>query len=187
VRELVFLLEEESARELLEEILHRIFPEQSKIHPRFIVFEGKQDLEKQLVRKLAFYNNPEARFLVLRDQDAHPDCRAVKAKLLGLARESGRKQTKVRIACRELEAYYLGDLAAVEKGLGVKGLAKRQREAKYRKPDTIVSPARELERITKTAYSKVLGSRAIAPHLSLDSPLSPSFGQLLAAIRQLGS
>lgn len=183
--ELVFLLEEESAKEMLVGILPRLLDPKSGVSTRFIVFEGKQDLEKQLVPKLARYQNPEARFIVLRDQDRHPDCRAVKSRLHSLCRQSGRKALKVRIACQELEAFYLGDLAAVEQGLGLKGLAKRQGEKKYRSPDSVVAPAKELERLTKFRYSKVLGSRAIAPHMALQSPRSTSFHHLLVAIQHL--
>jgi hypothetical protein len=48
MRELVFLLEEPSAAAMLEGILPQIIP--ADVAPRFITFEGKQDLEKQLAR-----------------------------------------------------------------------------------------------------------------------------------------
>ena len=70
-KELVFLLEEESARAMLEGVLPRIL--HNDISPRMIVFEGKQDLERQLVKRLKGYLNPYARFIVMRDQDATPD------------------------------------------------------------------------------------------------------------------
>ena len=72
MKELVFFLEEESARVLLEQIVPALVNSEDLI-PRFIVFEGKQDLEKQLHRKLRSYMNPKARFIVLRDQDGS-DC-----------------------------------------------------------------------------------------------------------------
>jgi hypothetical protein len=74
MNELVFFLEEESARALLEQIFPSLIPEGSQMHPRFIVFEGKQDLQKQLYKKLRGYENPKARFIVLRDQD-QTNCR----------------------------------------------------------------------------------------------------------------
>jgi hypothetical protein len=77
VKELVFFLEEESARALLENVFSRLVPIESKINPRFIVFEGKQDLEKQLLKKLQGYLNPHAKFIVVRDQD-QGDCRKIK-------------------------------------------------------------------------------------------------------------
>jgi hypothetical protein len=104
--ELVFFLEDESARALLEQIFPRLTPPGSSVRPRFIVFEGKQDLEKQLPNKLRGYLNPRARFIVMRDQD-QTDCRKTKKSLKALCVRAGRPETTVRIACRELEAFYL--------------------------------------------------------------------------------
>jgi hypothetical protein len=72
MRELVFLLEEPSAQAMLESVLPRVLKD--GIGFRLIPFQGKQDLEKQLIRKIRAYQNPEARFIVMRDQDSHPDC-----------------------------------------------------------------------------------------------------------------
>ena len=46
MRELVFLLEEASAKAMLEGLLPRLIDH--RIHVRLIAFEGKQDLEKKL-------------------------------------------------------------------------------------------------------------------------------------------
>lgn len=180
MKELVFLLEEASARAMLEGLLPRLIPED--LTTRCIVFEGKQDLEKQLARKIRGYRNPEARFIVLRDQDAHPDCIALKATLAELCAETGRGDILIRIACRELESFYLADLAAVEKGLGLMGLAKQQQQRKYRSPDTLASPSRELHALTKGHYQKVGGSRAISAHLDLANGRSASFRNLISGI-----
>lgn len=58
--ELVFLLEEPSAKAMIEGILSKIILE-TDIVVRYIVFEGKQDMEKQIIRKLQGYNNPHAK------------------------------------------------------------------------------------------------------------------------------
>jgi hypothetical protein len=55
--EIVFLLEEPSAKAMIEGILPKIILE-ININVRYIIFEGKQDLEKQITRKLQGYNNP---------------------------------------------------------------------------------------------------------------------------------
>jgi hypothetical protein len=181
MKELVFFLEEESARVLLERIVPLLTPEGGQIRPRFIVFEGKQDLEKQLSRKLRGYLNPHAKFIVMRDQDAG-DCKKIKKSLTALCPSIHRPRTKVRIACRELESFYLGDLRAVEAGLGINGLAAKQGQAKFRDPDQLASPAKELEKLTGNRYQKVAGSRAIAPHLDLKAPRSRSFRHRLNAV-----
>lgn len=183
MKELVFLLEEESAEEMLKGLLPKILP--SGIIPRFITFEGKQDLEKQLTRRIRGYNNPLARFVVLRDQDSTPACTTVKARLVELCAASGRSGVLVRIACRELESFYLADLAAVERGLGLGGLVNQQDGRKFRCPDSLGSPALELKNLTKGRYQKVGGSRGIAPFLDLDNMRSPSFRNLVAGIRRV--
>lgn len=184
MRELVFLLEEPSAKAMLESLLPRMLNE--AIGFRCIPFEGKQDLERQLVRKIRAYQNDQARFIVMRDQDSHPDCKAVKSNLLTLCGQSGKAaQCMVRIACRELETFFLADLQAVEQALGLRGLAKQQQVKKFRTPDALGSPGRELKNLTGNRYEKVAGSRAIGQHLSLDNQRSPSFRNLIAAIRRM--
>lgn len=183
MKELVFLLEEASAKSMLESLLPRLLV--PGIGFRLIPFEGKQDLEKQIVRKIRGYQNPQARFIVLRDQDSHPDCIQLKQRLLDLCKASGKAEhCLVRIACTELEAFYLADLQAVEQALGLTGLAKQQFGKKFRAPDRLGSPSRELKTLTCNAYEKVAGSRAIARHLLLDNERSPSFHNLVSAVRQ---
>lgn len=183
MRELVILLEEESAQAMLEGLLPRLMPE--GIHLRCIPFQGKQDLEKQLVRKIRGYQNPEASFVVLRDLDSHADCKVLKARLATLCGQAGRPETLVRLACRELETFYLADLAAVEKGLGLSGLNRYQQNAKFRSPDHLGSPSKELSSLTKGRYQKVSGSRAIGPWLDLENVRSASFRNLVAGIRRI--
>jgi len=81
MKTIVFCLEEPSARELMRGLLPRILP--GDVEYRFIVFQGKQDLEKQLVRRLRLWKAPDTCFVVMRDQDA-ADCQKVKAKLVSL-------------------------------------------------------------------------------------------------------
>lgn len=180
--ELVFFLEEASARALLDGLLPRLFPSNMHVIPRFIVFEGKQDLERQLVKKLRGYLNPKARFIILRDQD-NERCARIKNALVDLCLAAGRPEAIVRIACREIGAFYLGDLRAVELAFQLRNVATKQERARHRNPDKIHSPSRELEKLTGNKYQKVAGSRAIAPHLELESPRSRSFHHLLQAIR----
>lgn len=184
MRELVFLLEEESAKAMLESLLPRFL--HPDIRPRFIPFEGKQDMEKQMFKRLRGYLNPQARFIVLRDQDSAPDCVALKARLAARCREAGQgNRTLVRIACKELEAFYLADLEAVERGLGIKKLAAHQAYAKFRNPDLLGNPSKELAALSKGFYQKVGGSRAIGEFLDPDNPRSPSFKNLVKAIRRM--
>ena len=183
MKELVFLLEEPSAKALLEVLLPRFL--NPTITLRFIPFEGKQDLDRQLERKLRGYRNPEARFLVLRDQDS-ADCGKIKAQLLAKCANAGRAATAlVRIACRELETFYLADLAAVEAVYGFSGLVAQQEKAKFRAPDYLGSPSQELLTLTRYQYQKISGSRQIGEYLQPDNTRSVSFKHLIAGIRRL--
>jgi len=179
---LVFLLEEPSAEEMLKGILPKILPDY--VIPRFIVFQGKQDLEKQLVRKLRLWRAPNSQFLVLRDQDSG-DCRVIKQNLLDKCREAHKTETIVRIACQELESFYLGDLQAVDHGLETNNLSRLQDKRKYREPDNLAKPARELMALTKNIYQKVSGSRAISRHMNLENNRSHSFNVLIKTLEQL--
>ncbi|WP_374278166.1 DUF4276 family protein [Azonexus sp.] len=184
MKELVFLLEEDSAKAMLEGLLPRLL--NPEIKTRLIPFEGKQDLEKQMEKRMRSYVNPEARFIVLRDQDSAPDCKAVKAKLFERCCRAGRAtKSLVRIACRELETFYLADLNAVEQGLQLKNLSKLQSTAKFRDPDHLGSPSKELTTLTKGIYQKVSGSSAIAKHLDPANTRSPSFKNLVASIQRM--
>jgi hypothetical protein len=179
---LVCLLEEPSAKEMLLAIFPRLLSDQ--VVPFVIPFDGKQDLEKQMVRKIRSWQRPNSVFLVMRDQDA-ADCKAVKRRLSELCAEAGRPDAVIRIACHELESFYFGDLKAVEAGLGVHGVVQQSAKAKYRNPDAIGNPSEELMKLTNGVYQKIAGSRAIAPHLDFERNTSSSFKALIAGIRRL--
>lgn len=138
-----------------------------------------------MIRRMRGYQVPGARFVVLRDQDTE-DCQTVKTKLKRKCEEANHPEAIVRIACRELESWYLADLAAVENALDRRGLQNLQNKRHYRTPDRIVSPARTLMRIVPS-YQKVGGSRAIGPHLDLSNTRSRSFEHFVAAVRGLAA
>jgi hypothetical protein len=180
---LVVCLEEPSAKAMLEGVLPRLLP--AGISVQFIVFEGKQDMHKQLARKLRLWQCPSSRFVVMRDQDSG-DCRTVKRQLKGLCQEAGRGDALVRVACRELESFFLGDLAAVEAGLELNGLARQQQGRKFRDPDALANASEELGKLTGQRYQKLGGSRRIGPRLHLDGRnTSNSFNTLIRGVRTI--
>ena len=93
IENLVFFLEEPSARDFLEAILPRVLPAHITAH--FLVFEGKQDLEKQLVMRMKRWLRPKSRFIVMRDQDSG-DCQVIKQRLLDLCTQAGQPQAVVQ-------------------------------------------------------------------------------------------
>ncbi len=186
---IVFLVEEFSMKEMLRGFLPRLFPEW-KEGPQWLCIrhEGKNDLLKSIPRKLKTWKEPGIRFVILHDQDQE-DCKKLKAKLQQLCTESGRSDTLIRIPCRELESWYLGDLAAVEKGLKVSGLVGLQYNKKFRAPDALNEPDEELARgvkhYTKKSYSKTAGSRAISPQLHPERNQSHSFRVFVKGLKNL--
>ena len=178
---LVCFLEEASARVFLEGVFSRLLPDGNSV--KYVVFEGKQDLEKQIVKKLRNWQEPDSAFLVMRDQDA-AICTTVKANLVRLCNEAQKPAALVRIACHELESFYFGNLAAVEEALQIK-LSFFKNRAAYRVPDNIVNPSKELEKITRGIYQKIDGSREIGKVISLTDNSSHSFNALISGIQKL--
>lgn len=172
MKNVVFLLEEPSAKKLLEGLLPKLLP--GDVFAHYLVFEGKQDLEGQLVRKLRGWRMPNSVFVVLRDQDAAP-CRDVKKRLVELSKQSGRKGVMVRVACRELESWVLGDLDALAQafGLGASVLVQGRKE-RFRNPDEMVRPVEELRKFVP-AYQKLDGAGRVGPLLDPARNTSHSF------------
>ncbi|MBE9067159.1 DUF4276 family protein [Leptolyngbya cf. ectocarpi LEGE 11479] len=169
---------------MLEGLLPKILP--AHIVPRYIIFEGKTDLEKNLSRKLRTWLNPRTKFVILRDQDSG-NCTDVKNNLVRLCNQAGKPNTLVRIACRELESWYIGDLKAVENGLGLSGLAKQQDKQKFRNPDMLNNAYEELSKVTTRKYQKVSGSRATGPYLDKKRNCSQSFQVFVTGIETVVS
>ncbi|MFH1110034.1 MAG: DUF4276 family protein [Planctomycetota bacterium] len=181
MRTLVVFTEEMSAKVMLESLLPRLLPRKACSFI-CVAFEGKQDLEKQLPIKLKGWGAPNTHFIVLRDQDSG-DCRTIKRNLKDICVRARKPDVLVRIACRELESWYFGDLAAVETALEIGGL--RNLQERYRNPDRIQCPSEELKRVTRNRYQKVSGSRVIGEHLILDDPRSRSFQHFIGGIRRI--
>ena len=178
---LVFFLEEPSAQDFLEIILQRILP--SHITPHFVVFQGKQDLEKRLIKKLQFWQRPNSQFIVMRDQDSG-DCKVIKTNLKQLCIEANKPSAIVRIVCKELETFFVGDWAAIADAYSNEKWRANSRIAKYRNPDLLGSPSAEIRRLIPN-YQKRSGARTISPYLNFDKNTSISFQFLIKAIRSI--
>ncbi len=168
---LVFLLEEPSARDLLEGVLPKLVPETIRI--QYLVFEGKQDLEQNIARKIRVWLAPNSRFMILRDQDAG-DCRNVKRLLLEKVPIERRAHVLVRVACRELESWVLGDWNAIASAFEKPTLAANATKVPFRDPDKIAEPVDALKRVLPD-YRKRDGARRIGKILDPDQNASPSF------------
>lgn len=178
----VFLLEEYSMKVFLEGLLPRLFPGLPFL---CVAHEGKQDLEKSIPRKLRAWREPGVCFVVLHDNDGG-DCHHLKQNLAALCREGGRDDCLVRIACQELEAWYLGEPEALADAFGDHGLRRIQGRARYRDPDAVLRPSADLERLVPE-FQKVSGARLLAKHLSREGNTSRSFQALIEGLERLST
>jgi hypothetical protein len=175
----VFLLEEFSMKVLLDGLLPRLFP---SLQFLCVPHEGKHDLERSIPRKLRAWREPGVRFVVVRDNDGS-DCLEVKRRLITLAQDGRRDDTLVRIACQELEAWYLGAPDALAQAFGREDLCTIGRRARFRDPDTIDHPARALVALVDE-FQKVSGARRMAQALTRENR-SRSYQVLISAIEGL--
>jgi hypothetical protein len=180
VSRVVFLLEESSMREFLSQFLPRIAPDLDFL---CVPHEGKRDLEKSIPRKIRAFRGVS--FVVLRDNDG-ADCRVLKARLRRMCEEAGRPQTLIRIPCQELESWYLGTPETLAQVYKRPRLADLRRKAKYRNPDSLGAPSKELARLVPE-FRKRDGARRIGAAIPLDvsANSSPSFRVFAEGLRRL--
>lgn len=186
MRTLLFLLEELSAKDLLQVLVPRLLgPASERVCCTYLTFEGKQDLERNIGRKIRGWRAPDTKFVILRDQDSG-DCRTVKNRLVELIPEERRSLCVVRVACRELESWFLGDWHAVAQAFEKPTLASLSKKSKFRSPDNLGNPHQEL-RTHVPDYQKRDGARRIGPVLELQEGRnsSRSFQMFCTAIRRL--
>lgn len=184
-----FLVEEESAKEALAQILPKLLPEGVwwRVHP----FHGKRDLLKHLPSRLKGYKHslPEdGRIVVLLDND-EGDCLKLKAGLEIIARDAGiniRKGQPLRcvlnrIIIQELESWFFGDFNAITHAYPRVKPRTLQKE-RFRDPDSISGGVWEaLEKVLQGSgyfrggLSKTQAAREIAECMGPDRNTSHSF------------
>lgn len=181
---IIFLLEEQSMRVLLDEWLPRLFPGWVEgQHFQCVPHEGKSDLDRSIQRKLAAWRIPDDRFVILRDNDG-ADCVELKARLLRLCKQGKRPETKVRLVCQELEGWYLGDLAALAVAFDAPKVDTPAHRKRFIRPDDWRKPSVEVKRLIP-AFQKMSGARAMAGHLKVIDNRSHSLCVFVAGVRGL--
>lgn len=143
---IVFLTEEESMRATLERIIPRFWPDKVVgVDWIALSFQGKTDLEKNIIPKMRGWNFGVPHFVILRDQDGG-DCVILKTKLSEIAAQGGHRFT-VRVVCNELESWLLGELDAVEAAYPASRAGRYRNTARFRNPDVLGSASDELSRL----------------------------------------
>ncbi len=79
MKNLVCFIEGRSEKEMLKGIFLKLLPQ--NIRPFYIVFEGKQDLEKKITKRLNGWQQPNSVFMILLDQDQEK-CKLVKQRVV---------------------------------------------------------------------------------------------------------
>nr|VFK12937.1 MAG: protein of unknown function (DUF4276) [Candidatus Kentron sp. LFY] len=179
---IVFLVEEESMCVALRELLPKIFPDwKEKEDWRCIPHEGKADLENSVPRKLRGWRTPGDRFVILRDQD-ESDCLDVKRHLVNLCKEADRPDILIRIPCRELEAWFLGDLPAIARAYDAPSIIRKGGKKRFRDTDAVSRPSDVLYEWTGVR-KKIDRARRISTQMDVDKNLSPSFNVFVSGLR----
>ncbi|MCP5538640.1 MAG: DUF4276 family protein [Akkermansiaceae bacterium] len=185
---IVFLLEEASIKEVIGAMVKSLYPDWIEgLNWLALSFSGKSDLEKNIRKKMESWGYNQPTFIIVRDNDGG-DCESVKAKLVGLATNHSGHDFKVRIVCQELEAWFIGDLDAVERAYPDSKAAALKGKAKYRDPDSVGNAADEIHKITGVV-TKVDRAKQIAARLSLDEGInrSKSFEIMLRTLRSFAA
>jgi hypothetical protein len=180
MKRIVFLLEEPSMKEFLDSYLPRMLPGLDFL---CVKHEGKQDLEKSIPRKLRAWQG--VLFVVVRDNDGAA-CRKIKSRLQKLCRRGGHPDTLVRIACQEIESWYLGAPDALAAAYSRPKLSGLSRKAKYRDPDALGSPSLELSRLIPE-FRKMEGARLMGQQMPAieASNRSRSFQVFFQGVRRI--
>ncbi len=190
--EIHLFVEERSAKAALSILVPRILKDRAA--HRIIEFSGKTKMLAELPSRLRGYRKrlerEDLRILILIDEDRE-DCRALKTKLEGIAREAGLVtktaagqgpfRVVTRIAVEELEAWYFGDHAALYAGYDRLPKTLHQKKP-YRDPDAIKGgTCEQLHReLVKAGYDfphfpKIAAARIIAERMDPAVNRSRSF------------
>ncbi|MDO5582029.1 MAG: DUF4276 family protein [Planctomycetia bacterium] len=177
MKQLVFLLEEESMKQMLIGLLPRL---KLNCDVKYITFEGKSDLKKQFAKVINLWYEQDAFFIVALDQDSN-DCIVLKNILNEMA-ASIKRPFRIRIVCKELESWYFAQFHFVKQIYKVK-LPKNNRKGTFKHPEKY--GAYELEKFTNGEYKKIDGSRRLGLLLDPDSIVSSSFRLFVSTVREI--
>ncbi len=165
-----FLVEDYSTRKFLEGILPRLGFAKHLFEIKH--HRGKGDLTSNLGKIIPSLSKRVQQIIIILDQDQQ-DCVKLKSELNEKMVHCACKY-KIRIACYELEAWFLGDMVAISKCSPRFKVSSFQAKEKYRDIDkfTKIKPSTEIENIVpdwkKDYTSKPKFAEKIALFMSLE-------------------
>jgi len=178
--------EEPSIKNVFEAILPKILPD--NIFFRVYPHQGKQDLEKALRSTLPSISKiPGSKILITRDQD-DTDCVKLKKELRDIVEDNCACEFSIRIICKELESWFLGDMDAIEQAYPRFKASHYVNKAEYRNVDKIQTPNKQLLKLipeysNRLTLPKLETSANIAQHMDLDGNTSESFNHTIRILR----
>jgi hypothetical protein len=182
------LTEEPSMKIVLDALLPKLLP--TNMYFRVYPHQGKQNLEKALRSTVPTLSRiPNSRILIVRDKDGH-DCLKLKQELVNIMTLTCQSPYRVRIVCRELEAWYLGDVDAIEQAYPRFKADNHRNKQLFRDVDSIGNPVQILlqqvpDYKDRAHLPKLEIAERIAPHLAIERNQSVSFQQFVRAVQQL--
>lgn len=180
------LVEEPSMKEFLSIILPKVLVQPWQINENYFIrsFDGKQDLQKNIPSKIRAFSSMQHQkvgVVILQDQDSS-DCKSLKQKLIDLCEQNGTCPKLIRIVCRELEAWYIGDFKAISSAYPTFNYQKYIYKSKYRNPDTC-NASHELKLILPD-FQKISTAKKVASHIDILQNKSESFRQTINGIKR---
>lgn len=180
--------EEQSAKNVFETIVPPLLP--NDVTLRVYQHQGKQDLEKAIKKTVPSISKiPGSVILITQDQD-NDDCKVVKQRIIDLLDNKCACIYSVRIVCRELESWFLGDLHAIQRAYPRFRIDNHIHKSEFKNVDAIQKPNNYLLRIIpeysgRDKLPKLETSEKISKFLDINNNTSESFKQTLLAIRTL--
>ena len=189
-RGIYFLVEEKSIQPIVRHVARKF--KRSEDWFEVLLHQGNKDLENRLSKVLPGLSKPEGvSIVIMQDQDLD-DCKNRKKNLLEKIPKTVTGIIKVRIVCRKLENWYLGDFDALEKAYPRFRSEKYSEKSPYRDPDNVDDALSALKKIIPElkdlkSISKVKIARKVALHLSVekDKNKNKSFRQFIKTVEEI--
>lgn len=181
-----FLLEEQSMKIVLKNLLGKIIADQDYL---LISHNGMMDLQRAIPKIVPTLSKKfNARIVIVHDQDNH-DCIQLKNKLL-LLTQNAYCPILIRIACKELESWFLGDMKAIEKAFPKFKSDKYINKQKFRHIDSIHKPSMIIkDLIPELNNYEIIPKRKLAEsisvHMNINQNNSVSFNHFVNGIKKL--
>jgi len=180
MKKFVFLLEEQSMKEVLSVILPKLIPDTFMF--QCVYHNGKSALRRSIPIKTKGWLEPDVQFVIVQDKDS-ADCKKLKDEIYDLVDISRRTTTLIRIVCTELESWFLGDLDAIEKSFNV-NLSAYKTKTRFLNPDNISNAKQTLKKLVPV-YQQISGSTAIAQYMDVTKNKSHSFNVFVRGVEKL--